>query len=173
MSLFVQESGEEFGGGADFSVEICLDRGGLVHPRQKACCRLVKPVSVCWSVHPSAGCWQGRWAAQVAVRSGLSRYLDRARHGPDMAKRPTRGQTMLGGRRQAWLHAAPGSLGCTQWPHGPGPPLTSPASSGHCVCLAAPRALGSWPLVLCAVLLPSILSRPFWQTLMAASQTKP
>lgn len=50
MSLFTQEAGQEFKGGADFSGEICLDQSGFIHPRQKVCCRLVKPTSVCWSV---------------------------------------------------------------------------------------------------------------------------
>ena len=82
------------------------------HSERKACCCLIKPVSVCWFVRPSIGHWPGRQAAHSDVRTGPAGCLA-----------PTRGS--LGGK--PWFPTTAGSLGTHSSAHGPGSPHASPA----------------------------------------------
>lgn len=95
---------------------------------------------LCVGLSSFSGCWQGRQAAQAAVRSGMSGCLDSTRHGLKMAERLTWGQTVLLGGGQAWLLRVTRLHSVALWAKA-SPPLPSlPASSARCICLTVPWA---------------------------------
>lgn len=96
-SLFAQGWTGIQGSSKFLSVEIGLSQSGLVHPRQKACCHLLEPVSVCWSICPSFG----RQAAQVAVRVGHQAVWTQPETWAKRAKGLTRGWIRPGEARTA------------------------------------------------------------------------